>query len=112
MSLGLRAGHGVRCTYIGMHIAEELGLPPDQRVDLFYSELLMDAGCTAWTSQIAATILGDEIAARRELFFLSDPSDPRDLLKWLAGYMAAGERLDTPLKALHPFCRARQAVHG
>jgi hypothetical protein len=88
MALGLRSGHGVRATYIGMHIADELGLPPEQRVDLFYAELLMDAGCTAWTTQMAATILGNDIVARRELFFDTDPSEPRDLLGWLASYMA------------------------
>jgi HD-GYP domain-containing protein (c-di-GMP phosphodiesterase class II) len=65
MAMGLRAGHGVRATYIGMHIADRLGLPPAQRVDLFYAELLMDAGCTAWASKTAAAILSDDIAARR-----------------------------------------------
>lgn len=107
MALGLRSGHGVRATYIGMHIADELGVPPEQRVDLFYAELLMDAGCTAWTSQMAATILGNDIVARRELFFANDPSEPRELLRWLAGYMATGERLDTRLRRSIDF-----ALHG
>jgi HD-GYP domain-containing protein (c-di-GMP phosphodiesterase class II)/DNA-binding CsgD family transcriptional regulator len=107
MAMGLRAGHGVRATYIGMHIADRLGLTPAQRVDLFYAELLMDAGCTAWASQTAAAILSDDIAARRQFYFLTDPSDPRDLLRWLAGYMAAGERLDRRLRRSIDF-----AVHG
>ena len=95
LATGVSAGHSVRATYIGMRIAADLGLPAEQLPDLFYTELLMDAGCTAWTSQLAATILGDDIAARRDLFFHSDPSDPRDLLRWLARYMAAGEGLGT-----------------
>jgi HD-GYP domain-containing protein (c-di-GMP phosphodiesterase class II)/DNA-binding CsgD family transcriptional regulator len=107
MAMGLRAGHGVRATYIGMRIADRLGLTPAQRVDLFYAELLMDAGCTAWASQTAAAILSDDIAARRQFYFLTDPSDPRDLLRWLAGYMAAGERLDRRLRRSIDF-----AVHG
>lgn len=98
MALGLTAGHGVRAAYIGMHVADRLGLPADQHADLFYAELLMDAGCTAWASQTAAAILGDEIAARRHLFFLSDPRDPRDMVRWLARYMAAGESLPTRVK--------------
>ncbi len=73
LALGLQAGHGVRATYIGMHIAEELGLPRHERVDLFYAELLMDAGCTAWASHIATTVLGDDIAARREQPAVSIP---------------------------------------
>ncbi|MDQ6673796.1 MAG: hypothetical protein M3069_24155, partial [Chloroflexota bacterium] len=84
LALGVRAGHGARATYIGMHIAAAMGLPEDARVDLFYAELLMDAGCTAWASQMANTILGDDIAARRDLFFFRDPNDPRDMLRWLA----------------------------
>ncbi len=95
LASGLAAGHAVRATYIGMRIAADIGLPAEQLRDLFYTELLMDAGCTAWTGQVAASILGDDIAARRELFFFTDPSDPRSILRWLARYMAAGEGLGT-----------------
>jgi hypothetical protein len=63
MALGLAAGHGVRAAYIGMHAADALGLTGAAHEDLFYTLLLMDAGCTAWTSQVAATILCDDIAA-------------------------------------------------
>ncbi len=107
LALGLAAGHGVRATYIGMRLAEHLDLTPEQLADLFYAELLMDAGCTAWTSQVAAMVLGDEIVARRELFFRSDPSDPRDVLKWLARYMAAGEGIGTRAKRMANF-----GLHG
>lgn len=107
MALGLPAGHGVRACYICMHIAEQLELPLDQRADLFYAALLMDAGCTAWASQIATTILGDEIDARRELFYFSDFGDPRKVLKWLARYMAAGEGLGTRVKRIVGF-----GMHG
>ena len=107
MALGLPAGHGVRACYICMHIAEQLELPLDQRADLFYAALLMDAGCTAWASQIATTILGDEIDARRELFYFSDFGDPREVLKWLARYMAAGEGLGTRVKRIVGF-----GMHG
>jgi hypothetical protein len=41
MAMGLRAGHGVRATYVGMRIADRLGLSAAQRVDLFYAELLL-----------------------------------------------------------------------
>src|SRR5690348_16566726 len=77
LAMGLRAGHGVRATYIGMHLASELGLSQEQKTDLFYAELLMDAGCTAWASQTAAAVLGDDTAARNALFFEVDPTDPR-----------------------------------
>ena len=98
LALGLPVGHGVRATYIGMCLADALAIAPDQHVDVYYAGLLMDAGCTAWTTEVAALVLGDEIAARRELFFYQDPSDPRDVVVWLAHHMAAGARLDSRLK--------------
>lgn len=103
MALGLPAGHGVRSTYIGMHLADELGLSSDQRVDLFYAELLMDVGCTAWTSYTASAVLGDEIVARRELLFHSDPRDPRSVVRWLVRYMAAGQRVITRARRMVDF---------
>ncbi len=51
LAMGLHTEHGVRSCYIGMHIAQELGLSLEQRTDLYYAELLKDAGCTTWTSQ-------------------------------------------------------------
>jgi HD-GYP domain-containing protein (c-di-GMP phosphodiesterase class II)/DNA-binding CsgD family transcriptional regulator len=98
MALGLSAGHGVRTTYIAMCIAHELHLSNDEQADQFYAGLLTDAGCTAWATQAAAAILGDDMAARREWVFFSDPTDPRDMLKWLTHHIAAGERLGIRLK--------------
>ena len=107
LASGLSTGHAVRATYAGMRIAADIGLPAEQLRDLFYTELLMDAGCTAWTGQVAASILGDDIVARRELFFFTDPGDPRSVLRWLGRYMAAGEGLGT--RVTHA---VRFAVHG
>lgn len=103
MALGLSAGHGARATYMGMCIGRELSLSNDEQADQFYACLLTDAGCTAWASQSAAAILGDDIEARRELFFFTDPTDPRDMLKWLAHYIAAGERVGVRLKRVADF---------
>jgi response regulator RpfG family c-di-GMP phosphodiesterase len=90
LAVGLPAEHAVRACYIGMHIAELLGLPSDQRADVYYAHLLMDVGCTAWTSQLAGSILSDDIEARRQLVFSPDPNNPIAMLGWLATYMAPG----------------------
>lgn len=90
MAVGLPAEHALRSCYIGMQIANALGMPADQRADLYYAEMLMDAGCTAWTSQLAAFIAGDEIAARREFIFFSDPRNPLHALGWMRRHVAAG----------------------
>ena len=69
LAVGLPAEHAVRSCYIGMSLAAQLRLPPEHRAALYYAELLMDAGCTAWTSHLAAAILADEISARRDFVF-------------------------------------------
>ncbi len=97
LGAGLPAEHAARSCYIGLQIATELGLGSEEYADLYYAELLMDAGCTAFTSQVGAYILGEELAARRELFFHTDASNPLTVMGWLARYMAVGHPL--PVRA-------------
>lgn len=94
-AMGLQAEHGVRSCYIAMRLAAQLGLPPQDRADLYYTELLKDAGCTTWTSQLATFWLADEIVAKRDLQFHRDPQDPLDVMAWMAKYIAAGGPLAT-----------------
>src|SRR5262245_6258701 len=91
LTMGLPAEHAIRSCYLGMRIANHLQLAPDQLAGLYYAELLMDAGCTAFTSQLAEYIMGDEIAARRELFFYRDASNPSEVVGWMKDYLAAGQ---------------------
>jgi HD-GYP domain-containing protein (c-di-GMP phosphodiesterase class II)/DNA-binding CsgD family transcriptional regulator len=91
LAVGLPAEHAVRSCYIGMRLAERLGVPAEQLADVYYGHLLMDIGCTAWTSQLAGSILSDDIEARRQLVFAPDPQNPMAMLGWLAEYMAPGE---------------------
>ncbi|MBI4219734.1 MAG: HD domain-containing protein [Chloroflexi bacterium] len=95
LAMGLPAEHGVRSCYIGMRIAEELRLSDEQRVNLYYTELLKDAGCTTWTSQLAASWMVDELAAKRDLQFFRDAGNPLDVVSWLARYVAAGMPIST-----------------
>lgn len=88
LAVGLPAEHAVRSCYIAMHVADQLQLQADQQVDVYYAELLMDAGCTAWTSQLAGIIFNDEIAARRDMVFRRNARDPVDVFGWLRSYVA------------------------
>ena len=76
LAMGLHMEHGARSCYIGMHIAQEMELPLEQRTDLYYAELLKDAG---WTSQLASSWLVDELAAKRDLVFFRDARNPLDI---------------------------------
>jgi len=117
LAVGLPEEHAVRACYIGMHIAERLGLSADQRAALYYAELLMDAGCTAWTSQLAVAIVGDEIVARRAFVYRGDDRNPFDVLSWLKDYV--GVEAPPPLRAarvlafaLHGRANAREAFRN
>ncbi len=107
LTIGLPAEHAIRSCYLGMRIADHLQLSEHQRVDLYYAELLMDLGCTAWTSQFAEYIMNDEIAARRELFFYTDRSNPIEVMGWAKDYLAAGRPARVRARQLVAF-----ALHG
>ena len=71
-------------------------LLPEETVDLYYAELLMDSGCTAWTSPLAAYLEGDEMTARKDLYVQSVESDSKHSMGafvWLLKYMAPGSPL-------------------
>ena len=99
LAMGLHTEHGARSCYIGMHIAQEMGLSLEQRTHLYYAELLKDAGCTTWTSQLASSWLVDELAAKRDLQFFRDARNPLDMASWLLKYVAAGAAF--PTRATH-----------
>ncbi len=99
LAMGLHMEHGARSCYIGMHIAQELGLPLEQCSDLYYAELLKDAGCTTWTSQLASFWLVDELAAKKDLQFFRNTRNPLDVASWLMKYVAAGA--PSPTRAAH-----------
>jgi HD-GYP domain-containing protein (c-di-GMP phosphodiesterase class II)/DNA-binding CsgD family transcriptional regulator len=90
-----------------MRIAERLHLSPDQQVGLYYAEILMDAGCTAWTSQLAASIMSDEIVARREFYFYTDARNPIEILNWLRDYVAERQPAHVRVSRI-----LAQALHG
>ena len=95
LAMGLHMEHGARSCYIGVHIAQEMELPLEQRTDLYYSELLKDAGCTTYTSQLASSWLVDELAVKRDLQFFRNTRNPLDIASWLIKYVAAGSPLPT-----------------
>lgn len=93
LAVGLPAEHGLRSCLIAMRLAERLALPVRERITVYYTSLLMDAGCTAWTSQIAQRMLTDEIVARRELVFHTDTRNPLVAFGWMWHFIAP----DAPL---------------
>lgn len=64
---GQPPGHAIRCTVIGMRIAEELGLDLEDRSRLYYALLLKDAGCSTNASKMFQMLGTDEISAKRDV---------------------------------------------
>lgn len=87
LGVGLPLEHCLRACYVGLHIAADLKLDTASREDVFWALLLKDAGCTSFTTQAAAFFRGDEIAARREMLFYTDPNSMRDVMDWALTYL-------------------------
>ena len=90
LALGMPEGHAARSCYLGMALADRLNLSAEEKATVYYAELLMDAGCTAWAGYVATAIMGDEMGARRDFYFYRDARNPLDVLGWLQQYMAVG----------------------
>jgi len=54
----------VRSCYIAMHVAEQMQLPAEQQIDLYYAMLLMDAGCCSARRPTATSDASDNAARR------------------------------------------------
>src|SRR5581483_9370981 len=64
---GQPMGHSVRACIIGMRLAEQIGIPPAEQGDLYYSLLLKDAGCSSNSSRLFHIVTADEIKAKRDV---------------------------------------------
>jgi HD-GYP domain-containing protein (c-di-GMP phosphodiesterase class II) len=62
---GQPQGHVLRSCFIGMRIAERLGLDEEGRSALFYALLIKDAGCSANASRVAALFGADDFGVKR-----------------------------------------------
>ncbi len=107
LAVGLPAEHGIRSCYIAMRLARALKMSGAEQADVYYTALLMDVGCTAWTSQIARLMMADEIAARRDLIFYTDPRSVVEKFNWLQRNIAVGASLPKRARRIAEF-----AIHG
>jgi HD-GYP domain-containing protein (c-di-GMP phosphodiesterase class II) len=57
---GQPPGHCVRCCWIGMHIAENMGLDEHQTWQLYYTLLLKDLGCSSNAARICELYIVDD----------------------------------------------------
>jgi HD-GYP domain-containing protein (c-di-GMP phosphodiesterase class II) len=60
-------GHALRTCLIGMKMGECIGLPLQERRDLYYALLLKDVGCSSNAARIYELFGGDDRVAKRDL---------------------------------------------
>jgi HD-GYP domain-containing protein (c-di-GMP phosphodiesterase class II) len=102
LAFGLRFEDGARSCYLAMRIAERLGLSADERQAVYFTALLKDAGCTCFTSPLAAFWQTNEIVARRELLIFGNPASRGFFINWMSRFVASGL---PPQERLRAFAR-------
>ncbi|NUY55459.1 MULTISPECIES: HD-GYP domain-containing protein [unclassified Salinivibrio] len=65
MTEGQPPEHCMRCTWLGMKLADALALDDQQRHDLFYTLLLKDAGCSSNAARICELYLTNDLAFKQ-----------------------------------------------
>ncbi|GGB97709.1 metal-dependent phosphohydrolase [Marinobacterium zhoushanense] len=66
MTEGQPAGHCMRCCWIGMRIAEQIGLPSARRWELYYTLLLKDLGCSSNAARICELYRTDDLRFKHD----------------------------------------------
>lgn len=95
---GQPEGHCVRCCWIGMNIAEHLGLSDPQQWELYYTLLLKDLGCSSNAARICELYATDDLAFKRD--FKTVNSSLPNVLRFVFQHTGASASLTTRLKAL------------
>ncbi|KAB2312577.1 HD domain-containing protein [Betaproteobacteria bacterium SCN2] len=95
---GQPEGHCVRCCWIGMNIAQRLGLSEAQSWELYYTLLLKDLGCSSNAARICELYATDDLAFKRDFKWV-DGSLPQ-VLRFVLQHTGTSAELSGRLKAL------------
>jgi HD-GYP domain-containing protein (c-di-GMP phosphodiesterase class II) len=79
--MGQQMEHGLKTAWLGLQLADALGLPLADRQAIYYGSLVKDAGCTACAAFFVLFFGGDDIAPRRDCL-LNRPDSVRDAVTW------------------------------
>ncbi len=66
MTEGQPPGHCMRCCWIGMQLADSLGLDETQKWELYYTLLLKDLGCSSNAARICELYGADDLSFKRD----------------------------------------------
>jgi HD-GYP domain-containing protein (c-di-GMP phosphodiesterase class II)/DNA-binding CsgD family transcriptional regulator len=92
LTRGHPPGEAMRACLLATELSRRAGLDEVRRGEVFYGTLLRFAGCAATSHEIAAALGGDDIVVRAR-GDLVDPTQPAELLRFLAVLGEGGEPL-------------------
>jgi HD-GYP domain-containing protein (c-di-GMP phosphodiesterase class II) len=81
IGMGQTMEHGLRSAYIGLALADALGLAREDREAVFYGALVKDAGCTACAPLIGTFFENHSLEPRGEVLLMKQDS-VRDAVAW------------------------------
>ncbi len=87
---GQPMGHSARTCILGMRIARQIGMPVEERADLYYALLLKDAGCSSNSSRLFHTLAADEIRAKCDVKTTDWTRVGWDSLQYALSHVATG----------------------
>ena len=87
---GLRPGHAVRSSLIGMRLARQLGLSDEQQSHLFYALLMKDLGCSSNAARFAVLFGADDHRVKADLKTTDWPK-ALDAFRFVARNVAPGQ---------------------
>lgn len=99
---GQPSGHCIRCTWIGIQIAQELAFDADALSDLYYAIMLKDLGCSSNAARICSHYITDDLAFKRDAKTMdgSLPQVLRFVLNHTGLQASMSERFRTILTAM------------
>ncbi|KIC19123.1 MULTISPECIES: HD-GYP domain-containing protein [unclassified Leisingera] len=106
---GQPKGHCVRCCWIGMQVAAELGLAPQARSDLYFTLLMKDLGCSSNAARICQLYMADDLSFKRSF---KTVSGVRQGLAFLWRNTAANAAPWTRLKTLKQVLAKNTEIAG
>jgi len=95
---GQPAGHSVRCCWIGMHLAQTLGMSQAEMSDLYYMLLLKDLGCSSNAARICQLFVANDHDFKRSIKLVDNSLG--QVLKFVAANTAVKSGLADRLRAI------------
>ena len=89
---GQPTGHVLRTTRIAMALADRLRMPSADQPGVYFTGLLVHAGCTAGAAECAGFLASDELSAQRD-GCLCDPNNMGQMFGWMRRNVAKGRPL-------------------